>query len=226
MDGLVLVAAGRSERFGGALPKVLVRLRGTPVLVRALKPFRVAVDALAVAIVARAEDVRAVERLVSRAAVVPGGATRAESVRLGVAALPADVETILVHDAARPLAGVVLVRRVLDAARRDGAAAPVLPVTESVHRLEPAAGDGPARLVEALDRSRIVVAQTPQAARADLLRRALAEAEAAGLEPTDEVQALLAAGIPVTAVPGERDNLKITVPEDLAFAEAFVGEEG
>jgi 2-C-methyl-D-erythritol 4-phosphate cytidylyltransferase len=226
MHGLVLTAAGASARFGRAgPPKVLRTLAGKPVLLRALAPFRVAVGDLAVVVTARDEDVAAVRRLVlSDVRVVPGGATRQESVRRGLEALPPRVEVVLVHDAARPLLSADLVRAVLAAAVRDGAAAAVLGVTDSLHRLVPAQGGDP-RIGEGVDRARVVAAQTPQAARADLLRRALAEAAAAGAVETDEVALLRRIGVPVTAVEGERWNLKITVPEDLDLAERLI-EQG
>jgi 2-C-methyl-D-erythritol 4-phosphate cytidylyltransferase len=225
MHGLVLTAAGSSTRFGrGGVSKVLRTIAGKPVLLRALAPFRIAVRDLAVVVTARVEDVAAIRRLVlPEVRVVPGGETRQESVRRGVEALPADVAVVLVHDAARPLLSADLVRAVLAAAVRDGAAAAVLGVTDSLHRLVPNAGGDP-RIGDGVDRARLVAAQTPQAARADLLRRAIAEAEASGASDTDEIGLLRRAGIPVTAVEGERWNLKITVPEDLELAERLLDE--
>lgn len=225
MDGLVLVAAGASRRFGGSTPKVLRLLGGSPVLVRALAPFLVAVEELAVVVAARREDRAAVRKLVPRAQVVLGGDTRAESVWNGVDALPAEADVILVHDAARPLVSVDLVRRVLSVARRDGAAAPVIGLSDTIHRIEGSTGEHPARFVETLDRSRLAAAQTPQAARAALLRRAFAEAGEARRTATDEVSLLLAAGIPVSAVQGDPRNRKITFAEDLALLERSLAEE-
>jgi 2-C-methyl-D-erythritol 4-phosphate cytidylyltransferase/2-C-methyl-D-erythritol 2,4-cyclodiphosphate synthase len=220
MDGLILAAAGSSARFGGAVPKVLRRLAGQPVLVRALAPFRIAAPRLEVVVVVRETDVKEVRTLLPRSRVIPGGATRQESVRRGLSALPPDVETVVVHDAARPLVSTRLVRSVLEAARRDGAAAAVLPVVDTLHLLK---GDV---IGATVDRSGLVAAQTPQAARAALLREALDLALANGRETTDEISLLTAAGFPVTPVPGERWNLKITVPEDLELARRHLeGEE-
>ncbi len=220
VDGLVLTAAGTSSRFGRVGgPKVLRLLAGKPVILRALAPFRIAVERLAVVVTARAEDVPAMRRLLlNDVRVVEGGATRAESVRRGVEALPEDVKVILVHDAARPLLSADLVRRVLAAARRDGAAAAMLPVVDSLHRAIPEAAVG-LRITDGLDREGVFAAQTPQAARADLLRRAVA---AAGAPDTDEIALLRRAGVPVTAVEGERWNFKITMPEDLELAERLL----
>lgn len=223
MLGLVLTAAGSSVRFGGYAPKVLLPLAGVPVVVRAARPFRAAFPECAVVVTARPEDREAVADALGRdpslagAIVVEGGQTRQESVRRGLAALPDEVGVALVHDAARPLATVDLVRRVVGAAERDGAAAPALPCSDTVHRVD---ADG--RFVQALPRSELRAAQTPQAARLALLRRAYDEAARRGIEATDEVALLLAAGFAVTAVPGDPDNMKITTPDDLARAESIL----
>lgn len=213
--GLVLTAAGSSSRFGTG-SKVLSPLAGIPVLVRAARAFVEALGALPTVVTVRAEDRAEVEALarsepaLSGARLVLGGATRQESVARGLAALPEGVEVVLVHDAARPLVPPALVRAVAEAARRDGAAAPALPVVDSVHAI-----DASGRLATALDRAHLRAVQTPQGARADLLRRAFAAAARRQREATDEVGLLLAAGIPVTPVPGDPSNAKVTTLEDL-----------
>jgi 2-C-methyl-D-erythritol 4-phosphate cytidylyltransferase len=223
MDGVVLAAAGASERMGGGPSKVLRPLGGLPVFLRALDPFLRTLPGAPVVLAVRPEDRAAVADLVLGHAglrhvrTVAGGATRQESVARAVAALPDDVEVVLVHDAARPLASPALVRRVLDAARRDGAAAPALLLSDSVHEV-----DAQGRLARSVDRAGLRAVQTPQAARADLLRRAIAEAERAGRRATDEVGLLVAAGVPVTPVEGEPENLKLTTPRDWAAAEAVL----
>ena len=223
MPGLVLTAAGASTRFGDGLNKVLLPLAGIPLLVRAAEPFRAAFPGLPIVVTVRPEDRAAVEALAASdprllgAIVIEGGATRQESVRQGLAALPETVGVVLVHDAARPLVTRDLVRRVAGAAERDGAAAPALPVTDSVHRV-----DDDDRLVESYARAHLRAVQTPQAAKAVLLRRAFAEAERRGFQATDEVTLLLAIGVAVTAVPGDPENLKITVPDDMRRAEEIL----
>jgi 2-C-methyl-D-erythritol 4-phosphate cytidylyltransferase len=202
--------------MGSGASKVLRPLSGRPLLLHSLSAFEEAVESLVVAVATRPEDLELVRSLVPAATVVPGGATRQESVERGVAALPAGIEVILVHDAARPLVTPDLVRRVLDAARRDGAAAPLTPLTDTVHRLD---GD---RVVETIDRRSLAGAQTPQAVRAELLRSALARARREGFDGTDEVSILRRAGVAVTAVPGERWNLKVTVPDDFEWAERIL----
>ncbi len=226
----MLLAAGPSARFGGPVSKVLRPLAGKPVIVRALAPFLVAVRSLALVVVTRKEDQRAVQRLLPHARQVEGGATRVESLERGLAQLPDTIEVVLVHDASRPLATADLVRRVLATARRDGAAAPVAPVRDAVHPVSPADDAHPSRLEGSLDRSRLGLAQSPQAARLDLLRRALARRREPGLfgpspDLDDEAELLLQAGIPVTAVRGEITNLRIAEPDDLRLAEGLFQQE-
>jgi 2-C-methyl-D-erythritol 4-phosphate cytidylyltransferase/2-C-methyl-D-erythritol 2,4-cyclodiphosphate synthase len=124
---------------------------------------------------------------------------------------------VLVHDAARPFATADLAARVADAAARDGAALAAVRVTDTVKR---GAGEAPPRVAETLDRRTLWLAQTPQGFRRDLLLRAYDAAGAAASEATDECALVERLGAPVTLVPGEPGNFKITGPEDLARARA------
>src|SRR5438445_584712 len=146
-----------------------------------------------------------------------GGESRQASVRAGLAAL-GDCDFVLVHDAARPLATAALVRRVLAAAMESGAAFPAIAPRDAVKRVE---GN---RLVESLDRSLIVLAQTPQGFSYELLARAHREAADAGLVGDDDAQLVAATGHLVTVVPGEPANIKLTTPEDLEVVEALIRE--
>lgn len=146
-------------------------------------------------------------------AVVVGGERRADSVRAGLAAVPDDAEVIVVHDAARPLAGAGLFAAVIGAVRAGAAAAiPGSPVTDTIKRVI----DG--RVAETLDRSELVAVQTPQAFRADLLRWA----HASGADATDDAALVEAAGGEVIVVPGEPTNLKITYAHDLQVAALYL----
>ena len=152
-----------------------------------------------------------VEEKVSGADVtVAGGATRSASVRAGLAAVPADAAVIVVHDAARPLASPALFAAVVAALDEEGVdgAVPALPVTDTVKRV---AGDA---VVATLDRAELVAVQTPQAFRAEALRRA----HASGLDATDDAALVELAGGRVVVVPGELTNLKITTSSDLSRA--------
>jgi 2-C-methyl-D-erythritol 4-phosphate cytidylyltransferase len=144
---------------------------------------------------------------------ITGGQTRSESVRAGLAAVPADVEIVVVHDAARPLASAALFAAVIDAVRAGAdAAVAVMPVTDTVKRV-----DG-TRVVQTLDRSELVAVQTPQAFKAEILRKA----HAAGDNATDDAALVEAVGGTVVVVPGEATNIKITTPDDLRVAEALL----
>ena len=148
-------------------------------------------------------------------AVVAGGAQRHDSVRAGFEALerhapdPAGRRIVLVHDGARPVVDPGLIERVVRAADRHGAAIPVNPVTETVKRLD---GD---RIGATVDRTDLVTAQTPQAVRRAIWRAALADPMVVGADWTDEAALLEACRIPVHVVPGDPDNLKVTMPADL-----------
>jgi 2-C-methyl-D-erythritol 4-phosphate cytidylyltransferase len=151
-------------------------------------------------------------------AVCAGGDSRQQSVRAGLLSL-AGADYVLVHDAARPLASAALCRRVLAAAIQTGAAFPGLPPRDAVKRVEGS------RLVESLDRSRIVLAQTPQAFSYQLLLKAHFEAHETGLVGDDDAQLVAAAGHPVAVVEGEPTNLKLTTAEDLEVLEAVLREQ-
>ena len=149
-----------------------------------------------------------------REGAVAGGATRSESVRAGLAAVPDDVEIVCIHDAARPLASPDLYTRVIEAVRAgaDGAI-PGLAVTDTIKVI---ADDG--AVVDTPDRATLVAVQTPQAFRATTLRAA----HAAGGEATDDAALVEAAGGRVVVVAGEATNRKITTPDDLEWARAQV----
>ncbi len=149
-------------------------------------------------------------------AVVAGGPRRQESVAAGVAALADGPPgaAILVHDGARPLVSAALVERVVAAVAAHGAAIPVLPVAETLKRLDGDAVGG------TVDRAGLATAQTPQGIRRDLLTRAYATFPPDGpVTFTDEAALLEACRIDVHAIPGEPANLKVTLPDDLARVE-------
>ena len=153
-----------------------------------------------------------------REGAVAGGSTRSESVRAGLAAVPADARLILVHDAARPLASPELYRRVVDAlvAGAD-AAIPGIPVADTVKLLAAAPVDGAETLgtvVDTPERARLVAVQTPQGFTAAALRAA----HAAGGDATDDATLVEAAGGTVVVVAGDVANAKITEADDLEWA--------
>ena len=201
----VIVAAGSGTRFGGA--KQYLELGGVRVVDRS-----VAVAAQVsegVVVVVPAEDVEAESARLDASAVVAGGTSRAASVRNGLAAVSDSAAIICVHDAARPLAGPDIYERVIGQVSSGAAGAvPVVPVTDTIRRV-----DG-----GAVDRSTLQAVQTPQAFRAELLRMAHADAA----DATDDASLVEAAGYAVVAVEGHPRNIKITHPDDLAAAEAWL----
>jgi 2-C-methyl-D-erythritol 4-phosphate cytidylyltransferase len=201
----IIVAGGTGSRFGA--PKQFADLAGRPLVAWSLETARQTCHGVVLVVPAGSPagpwdaDV-----------IVPGGASRSQSVRSGLAAVPDEAEIIAVHDAARPLARPALWAAVLDAvaAGADGAV-PASPVTDTVKEVGP---DG--RLVT-LDRSRLVAVQTPQAFRAELLRRA----HRAGDDATDDAALVEAAGGRVVIVDGSPDNVKVTSPTDLILVSAL-----
>ena len=200
----VVVAAGSGTRFGGFKQYELLGHR------RVVDWAVAASRSVAAGVVLAVPPNRPPRGEEEVDAVVVGGATRSSSVRAGLAALPPEADVVVIHDAARPLATPALFEAVVAAVRAgaDGAV-PGIPISDTVKRVR----DG--QVVATLDRAELVVVQTPQAFRADVLRRAhLGEPEA-----TDDAALVEAVGGRVVVVAGDADNLKLTAPEDLAGAE-------
>jgi 2-C-methyl-D-erythritol 4-phosphate cytidylyltransferase len=148
--------------------------------------------------------------------VVIGGERRRDSVRAGLEALP-DCEYVIVHDGARPLVEAPLIDAVLDAARESGAAICAIPVSDTVKLSNP-----PAFVQATVDRNNLWLAQTPQAFRREILLRAH---DTFDLDATDDAALVERLDEPVRIVPGSRRNIKVTSPEDLAFAAALLSSE-
>ncbi|GIV53644.1 MAG: 2-C-methyl-D-erythritol 4-phosphate cytidylyltransferase [Candidatus Kapaibacterium sp.] len=223
--GIVIPAAGNGQRFGGQLPKQYRVLCGVPVIIRALSAVRTAFPAASVVIAcdgrwaSHLEQVLTEYRANQAVAIVDGGSTRQESVRYALAHPSlASAELVVIHDAARPLATPSLAQRVTEAAQRSGAAIPVFQPKDTVKLL---GGDG--RTVEStVPRTRVGLAQTPQAFYRELLIEAHHEAYRDHFEGTDDASIVEYAGHPVTAIEGEETNIKITTPLDWAIAEHLV----
>jgi 2-C-methyl-D-erythritol 4-phosphate cytidylyltransferase len=211
--GLVVPAAGGGTRLRRG-DKAFLELAGAPLVVHTLRRFLSLPEIGPVVVVAPPERLTAMGEIVcplalpGRISVCPGGPTRRDSVRLGLAALPR-VEQVLVHDAARPLVSPELIRRVLTAVAETGAALPGVSPRDAVRRV----ADG--QLAGPLDRRDLILAQTPQGFRLELLEEAHAKALAVGLEADDDAQLVWALGHPVAVVAGEESNLKVTVDSDL-----------
>jgi len=203
------VAAGSGERFGS--PKQYEQLGDCRVLDWAVSNARAASSG--VVLVVPADRIASPERGVD--VVVAGGPTRSASVRAGLRAVPDDADVVVVHDAARPLAPASLFDAVVAAVRSGAdAAVPGLPVADTLKQV--AAG----RVVSTLDRTALVVVQTPQAFAASALRAA----HAGEPEATDDAALVEAAGGRVDVVPGDPRAMKVTGPHDLVLASALLAE--
>lgn len=203
---VIVVAGGGGTRFGGA--KQFVRLAGR----RALDWSVAAAQSVAhgVVVVLPPGDIGA---SIDADAVVAGGSSRAESVRCGLAAVPADAAVVLVHDAARPAATAALFRTVVDAVEAGATGVvPGVAVTDSL-RLR----SGPA-----VDRDTLVAVQTPQGFRADVLRAA----HASGHDASDDATLVERDGGTITVVDGEVTNVKLTHPDDVVLLERSLGGGG
>jgi 2-C-methyl-D-erythritol 4-phosphate cytidylyltransferase/2-C-methyl-D-erythritol 2,4-cyclodiphosphate synthase len=228
----IVVAAGSSSRMGGR-DKLMTPIGGRPLLAWTLAAIAAAPEVERIVLVVAAGAVgriRAADWLPATVVdVVAGGARRQESVVAGLLALAttgvseamADDRVVLVHDGGRPVVSPELVGAVATAAAVHGAAIPVVPIVETVKRLD---GDLVAATV---DRTTLRAAQTPQGVRRSILLAALATFRADGpLTWTDEAGLLEACRIPVHAIPGEPMNLKVTTPDDLGRVElALLGRE-
>jgi 2-C-methyl-D-erythritol 4-phosphate cytidylyltransferase len=221
----LLLAAGAGTRLGGIGAKAFVPLGDRPMLKRSLEAIEASGVIDRIVLVVPREEVDRARRLVAEVSemgriqdVVSGGETRQASVRCGLAVLPDGVEVILCHDAARPFASAALFFRVVEAVRsgRADAAVPVVPSPDTVKRISEGL------VVETIPRDQIAFVQTPQAFRADVLRRAHDEAVRTGLSATDDAMLVEAIGTRVVVVEGEATNFKITTSEDLRRAEALV----
>ena len=221
----VIPAAGSSSRMGGE-NKLLLELGGIPVLVRTVFAFERCPLIDEIVLACREQDIVPYGKLLAAygltkvTSIVRGGSTRAESVLAGVRACPEQAALVAVHDGARPLVTEEIIAQAVRAAAETGAAAPVVPIKDSVKRVE----NG--KILADVPRAGIAAVQTPQVFRRALLTQALSEAVQAGRAPTDDCGAVEALGADVCATTGSYENIKITTPEDLAIGEAILGGRG
>jgi 2-C-methyl-D-erythritol 4-phosphate cytidylyltransferase len=222
--GLVIPAAGRGDRLGFGEDKALVPLCGRPLLAWTLSAFdgfheigeRIVLTPPGKEALYR-ERVFASVSLARDVEFRSGGSERQASVAAGLRALTSKSRWVLVHDGARPLVAPALVRRVLDVLRSGEAVIPALPPSESLARVGFASWVGHYE-----DRSKFLLVQTPQGFHVPVLEYAFAKAEADRFHGTDEASLVLRANHPVSWVPGDPENLKVTFPQDLSIAEAIL----
>lgn len=221
----IITAGGIGRRMGGTTPKQFLLLRGRPILIRTLEAFcRTGCFAAIILTVPRphlaeAASLVAEFDLADACRVVAGGETRQESVAAGLAALPAEIEVVLVHDGVRPLVSGEIIANCLRAVRQSGAAIVAVPVKDTIKE----AHDGVIR--KTVERGHLWRAQTPQGARVNLLREAYLAARQDSFSGTDEASLLERINCPIAIVVGSETNLKITLPEDIAMAEALLASQ-
>ena len=220
--GAVIVAAGSASRMGG-IDKVMAPLGGEPMIVRTVRAFQQC-DAIAeIVIVTRPDLIRSIGALCAGmdkvTAVVAGGKSRQESVGLGLNTLSAGIELAAVHDGARPLITDAVIDRTVRAANTYGAAAPAVPVKDTVKVVRSGL------VAETPDRATLRAVQTPQVFDFDLLRGALKKAQEDGAAVTDDCSAVERLGMSVKIVEGDERNLKVTTPMDLKIAEMLLEEK-
>ena len=224
---VILPAAGLGTRMAGPQPKQFLALDGEPILVHSLRAFAAVARVTAIYVAVRATEIERVQAQIAeygfadKVHVVEGGENRQGSVSNALAALPAAPDDIvLVHDAVRPLIDAPTIDRTIDAVLQHGAAIVGLPAIDTIKQVERTAHG--AIITSTIPREFVVLAQTPQGFRYDLLQKAFAEAAADGFVGTDEASIVERADHPVAVVHGSAVNLKITQPGDLELAEFYL----
>ncbi|MGH9444679.1 MAG: 2-C-methyl-D-erythritol 4-phosphate cytidylyltransferase [Terriglobia bacterium] len=221
----IIPAAGVGARMGRETPKQFLSIRGIPIFVYTLRKFvsSGAVDEILLAVRPGAMD-RVKEAVDKEPSGLPlslteGGGTRQETVARALAKAPPSTEVVVVHDAVRPFITAEMIKRVIEAARKDGAAILGIPSVDTVKQIEHDI------ILGTIPRERIALAQTPQAFRYALLREAFERALSDDFQGTDESSLVERLGARVTVLMGSDRNIKITKPSDLPLARLFIDLE-
>lgn len=214
----VIVAGGQGTRMGYAIPKQFLELDGKPILYHTIKAFRETIDDIQIILVLPEQQISMTQMVLQAfeermdITIVAGGASRFHSVQNGLKDLPNDA-IIFVHDGVRPLLSKELILRCYNQAIEKGSAIPALPATDSMRQVH---GDKSTPL----DRTNIRLMQTPQTFQASILLPSMKQTFQENF--TDEATVVEAFGHEVHLCDGERNNIKITTPEDLIIAEALL----
>jgi len=228
----ILPAAGLGTRMGAETPKQFLELDGTPIVIHSVR--RIAscplvtdiILATRVDVVASLEERLREEKFRQSVRVVRGGDTRQESVSHALREVANDTEIVLVHDAVRPFVTVEQITRVIEEARRRGAAILGIPAMDTVKEVKRTSLPEDVALITAtIPRERVVLAQTPQAFTTKLLKEALGRAQADGISASDEAGAVERLGHDVYVVLGSERNIKITKPSDMKLARFYLDGE-
>lgn len=218
----IVLAGGSGSRMGADRNKVLLPLRGEAAIVRSVRAFQNHVDG--VILVSREEDMPAMRAAMAAASldavIVPGGATRQDSVRNGLGALPADCTHVMIHDGARCLVDAGTIERCKASAIAFGSGVAAVPVVDTIK-----VANAAELAVDTPDRSTLRAVQTPQAFEVALIREAHKAAAAEGFLGTDDASLVERMGHPVRLTLGDRRNIKLTTPEDMKMAEALLSPD-
>ena len=233
---VIVPAAGLGTRMGkssaektGTSRKQFMLLDGSPILLHTVRKFAASNRVSEIAVAVRAEDLDWVRDMLKRefpgrrVRVVQGGNSRQESVQNGLASVDRDTDLVAVHDAVRPFIDLEIIDKVLDAAAETGAAIVAVAPVDTVKQVN--RGTGHVRVRATLPRDRLVLAQTPQVFRYDLLNRAFQSAREDGFIGTDEASLVERLDVEVTVVLGSDRNIKITKPADMDLARLFLQEQ-
>lgn len=218
---VVIPAAGRGTRMKADKNKLLLLLKGRPVIIHTLEVFEKDPNCSGIILVVQPEEASLFSNLVNEYDVskvkklAHGGSERQESVYNGLKEADSSA-VVLVHDGARPFITTPIITRLVEKAAEEGAAIAAVPVKDTIKRVEKG------KVVETVERSSLWSVQTPQAFRMPLIMQAHEKAQADQYVGTDEASLVERAGRCVQIVEGDYDNIKLTTPEDLIFAEAII----
>jgi 2-C-methyl-D-erythritol 4-phosphate cytidylyltransferase len=224
---VIIPAAGLGTRMGKSR-KQFILLGDAPILIHTVRKFIASDRVTEILVAVRPEDRESVTEMIGgqfgpKVRVVEGGDSRQESVQKALAALAADTDLVAVHDAVRPFIEIETIHKVFDEAAATGAAIVAVPAVDTVKQVS--RGTEHVRVRSTIPREKLVMAQTPQVFKYELLTRAFAEARADGFTGTDESSLVERLDIEVSVVPGSDRNIKITKPGDLELAHLFLKEE-
>src|SRR5215831_4734463 len=232
---VILPAAGLGTRMGkgpaekaGTSRKQFMLLDGSPILIHTVRKFVANSRVSEIVVAVRAEDIEWVRDMLgaefgARVRVVAGGNSRQESVENALRTLAPDTTLVAVHNAVRPFIDPATIDQVFDEAGETGAAIVGVPAVDTVKRVS--RGTTRVKIRETLPREKLVMAQTPQVFRYDILTRAFQSARQDGFSATDEASMVERLDVDVTVVPGSDRNIKITKPTDMELAHLFYREE-
>jgi 2-C-methyl-D-erythritol 4-phosphate cytidylyltransferase len=218
---VVMLAAGQGKRMGAGRNKLLLPLNGVPVLIHTLQVFELDMECEGIILAINPSDEREFSSLIEHYHInknltfVYGGDERQHSVANAIQAVKSE-GVVLVHDGARPFIEKETIHQLVSVASSSGAAVVAVPVKDTIKKVENHT------IVETIERSSLWAVQTPQAFRISILREAHQRANEQGFLGTDEASVVERIPYPITIVEGSYDNIKLTTPEDLYFAEAII----